>query len=200
MNPTQNAILTNATKLFFERGIDNVGIRDIASLANVNVASVNYYFRSKDELIITIINEKTELLYIKLNHILNAPTDLRTKISQYTDTFIDLLSKDSGIVIFLLSTLQSKPELMMRSKLSGLLFNEHTAFFQQLKTEGQEGKIKIVHPEQFYISMLALILFPFSIDNMIAHQKNYTPAGLNKFIKSRKKMVADMLLAYLYNG
>jgi AcrR family transcriptional regulator len=47
---TRARIMREATALFAERGFPATTIRDIAQKAGVNVAAVNYHFRSKDEL------------------------------------------------------------------------------------------------------------------------------------------------------
>src|SRR5690349_3847603 len=48
---TRERILAAANKLFAERGFDGATLRDITDAAHANLAAVNYYFRSKDELI-----------------------------------------------------------------------------------------------------------------------------------------------------
>lgn len=47
---TKDKILNCAYQLFIERGFDSVSVREIATLADVNVASVNYHFSSKEGL------------------------------------------------------------------------------------------------------------------------------------------------------
>lgn len=51
---TKERILRVACEVFAERGFHNTTIRDICQQAQVNVASVNYYFNSKDELYETV--------------------------------------------------------------------------------------------------------------------------------------------------
>jgi AcrR family transcriptional regulator len=48
---TKDRILVSATRLFAEHGLDAVPLRDIAVDANVNGASINYHFGSKERLI-----------------------------------------------------------------------------------------------------------------------------------------------------
>ena len=48
---TKSRILETATRLFAERGLDAVALRDIAIDAGVNNAAINYHFHSKDLLI-----------------------------------------------------------------------------------------------------------------------------------------------------
>ncbi|MCE9648232.1 MAG: TetR/AcrR family transcriptional regulator [Parvibaculum sp.] len=47
---TKERLLEAARGLFAERGYHNATVRDIAARAHTNLASINYYFRSKDDL------------------------------------------------------------------------------------------------------------------------------------------------------
>ena len=47
---TRNRILDTAERLFAEHGFASVSLRTITSAARVNIAAVNYYFKSKDAL------------------------------------------------------------------------------------------------------------------------------------------------------
>lgn len=47
---TRNRIITVAGELFAEKGFKETTVRDICSLAGVNVAAVNYHFRDKEGL------------------------------------------------------------------------------------------------------------------------------------------------------
>lgn len=47
---TFNRLLQAAVEVFAEQGFRNATIREICAQANVNIASVNYYFRSKEAL------------------------------------------------------------------------------------------------------------------------------------------------------
>ncbi len=50
-NATRRAILEAVVTCIEKYGIDKVTTRKIAVEAGTNIASINYYFRSKDELI-----------------------------------------------------------------------------------------------------------------------------------------------------
>lgn len=49
-------IISSARDVFIEQGFDLATVREITLRANVNVAAVNYYFGSKDELISEVLN------------------------------------------------------------------------------------------------------------------------------------------------
>ncbi|MHC4338255.1 MAG: CerR family C-terminal domain-containing protein [Planctomycetota bacterium] len=48
--PVQDRLLDAAEGLFCEQGFDGTSIRDIATVADCNIASVNYYFGGKEKL------------------------------------------------------------------------------------------------------------------------------------------------------
>ena len=58
--PTEELILNAAEELFAEQGFEAISIRDIVSRAGVNVASINYHFGCKKDLIITVLKRRTE--------------------------------------------------------------------------------------------------------------------------------------------
>lgn len=48
---TRDRILSAAVETFARRGFENATLKEITEAAEANIAAVNYYFRSKDELI-----------------------------------------------------------------------------------------------------------------------------------------------------
>jgi AcrR family transcriptional regulator len=63
MSPTEKIdkrthILAVAEQLFAENGFDGTSVRDIAQLANVNLAMVSYYFGSKEKLLEALIEDR----------------------------------------------------------------------------------------------------------------------------------------------
>jgi AcrR family transcriptional regulator len=51
-------ILAIAEQLFADNGFDGTSVRDIAQLANVNLAMVSYYFGSKEKLLEALIEDR----------------------------------------------------------------------------------------------------------------------------------------------
>jgi AcrR family transcriptional regulator len=58
--PTRDRILDAAEELFADKGLDATSLREITQAAGANLASVNYYFRSKDELILAVYARRIE--------------------------------------------------------------------------------------------------------------------------------------------
>jgi AcrR family transcriptional regulator len=56
---TKELILQVAERMFAERGFASVSIRDLTAEAGVNIASINYYFGSKDKLLYELFKRRT---------------------------------------------------------------------------------------------------------------------------------------------
>lgn len=61
-NKTKEKILTVTEALILNDGIEKVSIRSIAKQASVNIASINYYFSSKRDLLTEILKRKLDNL------------------------------------------------------------------------------------------------------------------------------------------
>ncbi len=55
---TREKILDVAEKLFSEKGFHGAGIREITSKAGVNLSAVNYHFKSKEMLYLSVFKER----------------------------------------------------------------------------------------------------------------------------------------------
>lgn len=76
LKETKTKIIDVARVLFSEHGFEGTSIREIAKLANVNVAAINYHFGSKEHLFVQIIQNSTSIISHELEaiyqqHLLN---------------------------------------------------------------------------------------------------------------------------------
>ena len=63
---TEDKILSAASKVFTEKGFAGTRTRDIAEEAGINLALLNYYFRSKEKLFQQVMKLKIVLLFGKI--------------------------------------------------------------------------------------------------------------------------------------
>lgn len=55
---TRDCVLDVAERLFAERGLDAVSIRDITGAAGVNLGAINYHFGTKEKLVVAVIERR----------------------------------------------------------------------------------------------------------------------------------------------
>ena len=66
---TKQKILEAAAQLFSEAGYDGTSIRDIAKVAEVNIAAINYHFENKENLYHKVISSCHEQFYLMIEAI-----------------------------------------------------------------------------------------------------------------------------------
>lgn len=62
-NETRERILNTAERLFAEKGFSKVTLRELTARAETNLAAVNYYFGSKDKLLLALIRRAAKGIY-----------------------------------------------------------------------------------------------------------------------------------------
>lgn len=195
-NTTREKLIETAKELFLTKGVDRVGVREIATKAGINLSLMNYYFRSKEMLFEAIfemlVNEKA----VVLKQILNSDKPLDEKIREYVYGYIDLLVEDQLLVSFVLSVIHRNNDKIASMKSIYNLYNTDI-FAAQLKSEIEKGNVRNVDPEQFYVNMISLILFPFSIKPLISDRNKLDERTTKLFLVERKKIVYEMLMATL---
>lgn len=111
---TEEKIKEAARTIFHQKGYAATRTRDIAEAAGVNLALLNYYFRSKEKLFNIIMSETLGRFMEKIRLIFNDPgSTLEEKIGMITSQYIDLLIDEPEIPLFIISEVRTNPELLL---------------------------------------------------------------------------------------
>jgi AcrR family transcriptional regulator len=87
-NEKQIEILTVAEKLFAEEGFDGTSVREIAQLAQVNVAMISYYFGSKEKLLEALVLFRIKSMKLQLENLLQENSSPIEKIEKLVALYI----------------------------------------------------------------------------------------------------------------
>ncbi|MDR2221915.1 MAG: TetR/AcrR family transcriptional regulator [Flavobacteriaceae bacterium] len=109
LNEKQREILLVAEELFSQKGIDGTSIRDISKAAGVNVAMINYYFGSKDAMIVALFGIRLRRTREKLL-ILTDDTNLNPmdKLLAFVEHLITVQLKNADFHIILMGHLSKR--------------------------------------------------------------------------------------------
>ena len=190
---TEQKILDAATELFLENGVDRTSVREIAAKANINLALMNYYFRSKENLFDTIFSKLVKTNTKKLIEILDSDLDLEEKIRQYVRVYIDMLSENPLLVSFVMAILHRSRERITEMKAVSSLYSTDQ-FTRQIIELGKKGVIRRTDPSQLFVDMLSLIAFPFAIKLLIMDKNQFGEEDFTRFIEERKQRIPEMLI------
>ncbi|MDR2084106.1 MAG: TetR/AcrR family transcriptional regulator [Bacteroidales bacterium] len=187
-------ILNVARKLFIERGYTGTSIRDIASEAGVNVAMVNYYFNSKQNLFEIIFDESVNILLNKIFGIIHSDLPFYELLDSWVTSYYDMLMQYNQLPIFVLNEINQHPEHIMEiiSKRNPPEIIE--TLRERISEEIKKGNIKEVPVENLLLSILSLCVFPFMLGGLITQVTGKKPAEYYEMLDNHKRFIIDFVI------
>jgi len=182
---TEEKIKDAAHIVFTKKGFAATRTRDIAEEAGLNLALLNYYFRSKENLFDIIMKENMQRFLKGISGVLNDKTmGLRDKLSIIAENYINMLEKNPDLPLFILSEIKANPEKLA----ADMKFKEiilRSDFYRQLR-EALSDKINPIH---FIMNILSITIFPFVASPILKIVGELQQDDFNALMEERKKMI-----------
>jgi AcrR family transcriptional regulator len=190
---TEEKIKEAARKVFMNKGYSGARTRDIADEAGINLALLNYYFRSKEKLFQMIMFETMAGFITNIKVILsNKETSLAEKTEIIASSYINMLTENPDLPVFILSELRSNPEHLVET--AGIRGLFKTGYFKQLK---QAAKVTKISPIHYFMNTMGLIVFPFIGRPLIKGVAGITEKEFIKLMQERKELIGKWVNAML---
>ncbi|MGC4234628.1 MAG: TetR/AcrR family transcriptional regulator [Niabella sp.] len=186
---TEEKIKEAARAVFHKKGYAATRTRDIAEEAGINLALLNYYFRSKEKLFDIIMLETVFGFMQNMAMVLNdEKSSLEEKVELIASNYIDLLTKEPDIPIFMLSEIRNNAGgLLEKLPIRQLVMN--STFFKQHLEAVAKGKIVEPNPIHFLMNLLSLVVFPFIAQPLLQGISGLNETQFNKLMQERKKLI-----------
>lgn len=186
---TEEKIKEAAREIFQEKGYGLARTRDIAERAGINLALLNYYFRSKKKLYEIIMQESMEELFAFFLSIINNPKiTLANKIDRVVDGYINDLLKHPNLPLFVFSELQTNPERLMGKIHSNASLIKNSVFYKEIAEQLVKENL-IINPLNIFINILSLSIFPIMAKSLIEKIGVMDENDFLSFINERKKLI-----------
>lgn len=189
---TEEKIKEAARTVFMRKGFSATRTRDIAEEAGINLALLNYYFRSKKKLFELVMQEKIQKLFGIIAPVLNdVSTSLETKIELIVSGYIDVLTENPDLPTFVLNELRKKNfDIIKKIPFDKVLMQ--SSFIKQLKDRRSD-----VNPVHFLISILGMTVFPFVAKPMLMMTGMTNEKSFIALMNERKKLIPVWVKAIL---
>ncbi len=189
----EKKILDAARKLFTEKGYDAIKTRDIAKEAGINLALLNYYFRSKEKLFEIIMKENMGgFMEVITGIVNNEKTSIKEKIETLVANYIEMLTLNPDMPLFVINYARRDDQ---RIKMREKFMNSY--FIKQIHQARKAGKIANINPTNLMLNIVALTIFPFVGRRMLQNSNGLTPQQFNELMQERKKMIPKWIEAML---
>ncbi|MDR2475181.1 MAG: TetR family transcriptional regulator [Bacteroidales bacterium] len=182
-----------ARKLFHQKGFAGTRTRDIAEEAGINLALLNYYYRSKEKLFEQIMDESIKKIFFAIQRVINDPTSsLTEKLDAVVTSYIDTLIDNPNLPGFILSEIQANPENFTRRIGLSVEFILQTALYRQLKEHCAANEhLRNLNALHIPLNMLSLVIFPFIARPLLTNISGMDEKQFEAFVADRKILIRN---------
>jgi TetR/AcrR family fatty acid metabolism transcriptional regulator len=133
--PKRDAILRAAIDVFADRGYFNAQVADVARAAGVAAGTVYLYFRSKDDLLISIFERGMREALAEGRTVVAAHPDPRERLQRFARLHLERLGRDRSLAIVFQVELRQSTKFMER--FSATLLRDYLGLIRDAVAEGQ---------------------------------------------------------------
>ena len=187
---TEEKIKQAAKEIFQQKGFAGAKTRDIAEKAGINLALLNYYFRSKEKLFGLVMEDSVQELFLIIRtEVFDSESSLMEKIVKIVNTYFDVLKTNANLPLFILGEIQANPDTFAERLNLPNDFLVNTALYQQVKAQLKIAGIEHINPLHILINVLSLTIFPFIASPMIRTLSNFPGNNFDLFIEERRTLI-----------
>lgn len=186
---TEQKIIDAARKLFTQKGYSATKTRDIAAEAGINLALLNYYFRSKEKLFEIIMLETFRQFIGGIIQILNdEKTSFEEKIADVVANYTELLTRNPDMPLFILNEMRNHPEKLAGSfDVGEMVFG--SVFVQQFLGGILTNQLPPVDPRHLMLNIVGLTIFPFTAKPILEAITGMDQQAFEELMQERKKLI-----------
>jgi AcrR family transcriptional regulator len=182
---TEEKIMRAARAVFHRKGFAAARTRDIAEEAGINLALLNYYFRSKEKLFDLIMMEALSGFISIIGGIVNdRETSIAEKAELLAKKYTEVLLGNPNLPFFILSEIRQNPEkFISNTKLDQAI---RDSYFNQQLRERLQSESKSFH---IFISLIGMIVFPFIASPLFRQMGNIPEEHYRQLMRQRAELV-----------
>ncbi len=157
-------------ELLAEKGYASVSTRDIAKRADTAVGQLTYYYKTKDALILEVIDEIIEGFISELEEISNTSNNRVESMREYLNKMIEKENKTSRIIIDLISQSLYSNILSIKSK---NMIDRIINIFAKILIEENENIVNPINEAENYVNYFLGAIIRKNISNNALEKENY---------------------------
>lgn len=187
---TEELIKETAKKMFFAEGKFHATTQEIADEAKVNRTLINYYFRSRNNLINIIFDEAKMVSHEKSRAIFDRDKDIKEMIADFIDDSLNTAIQYPYLENYIVTQMNQRETCMLeRDNMKEVT----SAFLIRLEEEMENGRIEKMEPIQFLLNMISLINFPLTVRPLIQQNLDINDKEYKRILSERKEIILHTL-------
>jgi|APGre2960657444_1045066.scaffolds.fasta_scaffold59404_1 AcrR family transcriptional regulator len=194
---TEIKIKEAATRVFVAKGFNGCTSREIAKESGMNVALVNYYFKSKGQLFEIVISTIIENFSKSMFEIFKSDLSLESKIRIFIEKEYEFLDKHPEIPNFIISELNKKEELILENfHFSEAMLDAKVP--SQVIDAQNNGSMRRINLVNIIMILISNTHFPFMGKALIKSIHTIEGNEYKNHLLIHKQHVTEMIMSYLF--
>lgn len=198
MNPSaEDKIKAAALQVFLQKGYANCTSREIAREAGMNVALVNYYFRSKSKLFAIVFESVMNDFMHSMVQVFSSNLPVRSKIELLIAREYEFLALHPEIPNFVLSEIERNPNSMdeIKPMLSVIL---KSGVLEEVELLQKKGEMRSIDMVSITLLLMSNCQFPFMAKKLVHAIHGIDLAAYENQLQNHREHVVQMILNYLF--
>lgn len=191
---TEHKIFEAAKDVFQSKGLEGARMQEIADKAEINKSMLHYYYRSKEKLFEKVYELSIIKLMPQVAALLNEEMPLDVKLRRFSTKYLELIKANPDIPLFVIHEMNKNP-----GRLKKFIANEVgkrvQPFLDQIKEEREKGNTVNLPPEQIFVNIMAILVFPFLGRPVLQVIFDMDEEKFSQFIAVREAFIPDYLVS-----
>ena len=185
---TQVIIKETAKNLFFVQGKFDATTQEIADEAGVNRTLINYYFRSRDNLMQIVFDEAQRVEREKSEIIQDSNLAFKDKITLFIEGSLSTSLQYPYLETYIVSQIN---KVTCHKKDIEEAYKEK--MLKDIQAEMDLGNIEKMEPIQFIFNMVSLLIFPSAVRPLFMENMMLDDKEFDRLIADRKDIILNIL-------
>lgn len=196
---TEVAILEAADRLFKENGFKGTTTTMIAGQAGVTHAMLHYYFRTKEQIFIKVLDGYILKMHDELRMTMSPGKGMLETLREVTATLFDFMRAHTGELRLLLEIAETNPEFLTKYKegIGVMMTKAFARHDERLKDAVDKGLIAPVTMENLILEIILADYSVFALMPMIKLTLGNDQVRIDKFLDEQKTNAVNRVTAFL---
>lgn len=181
---TIQKILEAAFKVFGSKGFAATRMRDIADEAGVNLALINYHFKSKEELFKTVMSESIDVIQHQFIMFMDNPDNtMKEKLVNMMDAIARLMIDNNELFVFVFNEMSNNPDFTQ--EFLEPFKHIDTVLYKQYNEAGLTDR----NIADFFVNIFSLLIGPLVGKTVIMQYYKFDESQFSEFLEDRRRKI-----------
>ena len=190
---TEQKIFDAAREIFQSKGLEGARMQEIADKADINKSMLHYYYRSKEKLFEKVYELSIIKLMPQVASLLNEEMPLEEKLRKFSTKYLELIKANPDIPLFVIHEMNKDPG-RLKKFIAHEIGKRVQPFLKQIKEEREMGNTVNLPPEQLFVNIMAMMVFPFLARPVLQVILDMDEDAFSQFIAVREAFIPDYLV------